>query len=180
MGGQFSGLVTAVYCLYSEEYDSHRNCRCVLRRYHYEWENRQISTEVEWDEEGRIDRIRLTRRCVDETVSWDDCDPIEIELEYSNKIFRYVVDGKELCYAIAKACTQALKKYGFRGYHSSSGSFECFGDVINVEQLLFVKAYALDALEVRELRTIWEKPKHWMCAEGTSFEKEIELLQFDM
>lgn len=189
MGGQFSKLVTAVYCLYSEGYDSHTNCRRSIHRYRHDWggenatgtETHAITTEVLWDEEGRYDNLTFVRRC----VGWkyptpDRYDPIEIELQYRGGSFTYTVDARDLCYAIAKAATKALKKYGFRGYHSSSGSCECFGDSINIEQLLFLKAYALNVLEVRELKTVWRKPKSWMGAAGTSFEKEMELLLFDM
>ena len=189
MGGQFSDLVTAVYCLYSEGYDSHTNCRRSCYRYQHDWDSENttredihtIITMVRWDEEGRTDDITLIRRCSHyKTPIPDQYDPIDIELQYRQGKYKYTVDGRDLCYAISKACTKALKKYGFRGYHSSSGSCECFGDVINIEQLLFIKAYALNALQVRELKEVWRKPKSWMSAAGTSFEEEIQLLLFDM
>ena len=66
------------------------------------------------------------------------------------------------------------------GWKPVTWACECFGDSINIEQLLFIKAYALNVLEVRELKTVWKKPKGWMSAAGTSFEDEIELLLFDM
>jgi hypothetical protein len=84
-----------------------------------------------------------------------------------------------LCYAIAKGYTEALKKYGFQGYLRSTG-MQYIGDTFEMEELLFVKAYALDAMESRELSTAWEEPKSWRGAEKSSFEKEIELLLFDM
>ena len=190
MGGQFSDLVTAVYCLYSEGYDTHTNCRRSIRQYQHDWESENaagtdhhtIITKIQWDEErGGLDDICLTRRCKEWNYPTpDQYDPVEVELQYRRGDFKYTIDARDLCYAIAKAATKALKKYGFRGYHSSSGSCECFGDSINIEQLLFIKAYALNVLEVRELKTVWKKPKGWMSAAGTSFEDEIELLLFDM
>lgn len=189
MGGQFSELVTAVYCLYSEGYDSHTNCRRKIHRYRHDWDcenagssgEHTVTAEVEWDEEGRFADITLIRRCSDwKRPTPGRYDPVDIELSYRWGKWNYTVDGRDLCYAVARAATEALKKYGFRGYHSSSGSCECCGDKIDVEQLLFLKAYALDALEVRELRPVWEKPKSWMRAGGTSLEKEMELLLFDM
>jgi len=188
MGGQFSDLLTAVYCLYSERYDSHTNCRGQIYRYRHDWDHENekedihtITTEVLWDEEGRMDEIRFIRRDSDfKAPTPDRCDPIDVELVYWGGTYRYTVDARDMCYALAKAATKALKKYGFRGYHSSSGSCECYGDSINIEQLLFVKAYALNAMEVRELKEVWSKPCSWMRTEGTSFEKELELLLFDM
>ena len=44
-----------------------------------------------------------------------------------------------------------------------------------MEELLFVKAYALGAMEARELKEAWHNQKGWMNAESSSFEKEIEL-----
>ena len=45
---------------------------------------------------------------------------------------------------------------------------------------LYSEGYALDAMEARELKEAWRDPHSWMEAEGTSFEKELELLLFDM
>ena len=89
------------------------------------------------------------------------------------------MDGRDLCYAIARGYTEAIKKYGFQGYLRSTGQ-QYLGDSFEIEELLFVKAYALDVMESRELSTAWEKPKSWRGAEKSSFEKEIELLLFDM
>ena len=71
------------------------------------------------------------------------------------------------------------KKYAFQGYVRSSGS-QYIGDYFEIEELLFVKAYALNAMEGRELTVAWKKPKGWMSAKSSSFEKELELLLFDM
>ena len=89
------------------------------------------------------------------------------------------MDGRDLCYAVAKACTEALKKYGFKGYLKSSGE-QYVGDKIDLEMLLFIKAYALDAFEARSISKAWEEPSGWRQAYASSFEKEMELLLFDM
>ena len=91
----------------------------------------------------------------------------------------FTVDGRDLCYAVAKACTEALKKYGFKGYLKSSGE-QYLGDKIDLEMLLFIKAYALNAMEVRDAPKAWEEPDGWRHAYASSFEKEMELLMFDM
>ena len=84
-------------------------------------------------------------------------------------------------YAASKAATEVLKKFGFFGYYSSTGG-DCngFGDILDIHVLLFLKAYALNALDARELTTIWKPENSWRHAEGTSFQKELELLLFDM
>ena len=75
--------------------------------------------------------------------------------------------------------TEALKKYGFQGYLPSTGQ-QYIGDTFEMDELLFVKAYALDAMESRVLQKAWEHPKGWWSADFSSFEQEIELLLFDM
>ena len=52
--------------------------------------------------------------------------------------------------------------------------------MIDLHMILFSKAYALNAMEVRELKTVWNDVRSPRVEEGTSFEKEIELLLFDM
>lgn len=185
MGGQFSDLVTAVYCLYSEGDDGHSNIKRPLHRYQHDWDETEeglhtITTAIEWDEEGRFVDITLVRRDTD----WcrptpDSFDPVDVELTYWRGTFRYTVDGRDLCYAVARACTEALKKYGFWGYHYSSGNVSC-GDNIDINRFLFLKAYALNAMEVRVLAEKWRKPKSWMSADASCFQEEMELLLFDM
>ena len=185
MGGQFSCFINALYCLYSEECDMHTNCRRGCHLYQHDWDKQTgihtVTTAVNWDEEGRIVDIKLIRKSTDyKYPKPDQYDPVDIELMYWKGRYQYKVDGRDLCYAAAKAFTKTLKKYGFRGYHCCSGSDSCPGDSPNLNQLLFIKAYALDALEIRELRDLWSDPHAWPSAKGSSFEKEIELLMFDM
>ena len=83
----------------------------------------------------------------------------------------YTVDDREFCYAVAKGCTEVLKEYGIYGFRRSTG-----GEPIILHQLLFIKAYALGDLQAREL-TAMDK---WGLCRKTDFEKEMELLLFDM
>ena len=48
------------------------------------------------------------------------------------------------------------------------------------DKLLFIKAYALDALEIRSVTKLWKTPNNWESASASSLEKELELLLFDM
>ena len=83
------------------------------------------------------------------------------------------MDGRDLCYAIGKAATSVIKKYGFYGYHFSTGWDDIQSDLININQLVFFKAYALNAMEARTLKEV----DHGFTS---SFEKELELLLFEM
>lgn len=192
MGDQFSSFLTAVYCLYNEGYDYHqlhnrqwkRRFGCEFQTPNEENGNRYFkSIPVSWDEEGRIDDIILSRSSAEQdyfsVAPKGVPDPIGIDISYKKGNFNYTVDGRDLCYAIAKGYTEALKKYGFQGYLRSTG-MQYIGDTFEMEELLFVKAYALDAMETRVLKKAWEHPKGWMSADFSSFEKEIELLLFDM
>ena len=192
MGDQFSSFLTAVYCLYNEGYDYHQlHTRQWKRRFGCEFQTPNDengrryfkSIPISWDEEGRVDHIILSRSSAEKDyfsiVPQGVTDPIGIEITYTRGNFKYSVDGRDLCYAIARGYTEAIKKYGFQGYLRSTGQ-QYLGDSFEIEELLFVKAYALDVMESRELSTAWEKPKSWRGAEKSSFEKEIELLLFDM
>ena len=186
MGSQFSSLLTAVYCLYEEDGFDHWHYRMhnheVKREFPRDRNDGLYATKAEfyWDgERYGYDTISIIRECANLTPSKDnDSDPINISFKQRlNKA--YTVDGRDLCYAVAKACTEALKKYGFKGYLQSNSGYY-LGDSIDIEKLLFIKAYALDAMEVRKTSTVWEDPKGWMSADASSFEKEMELLMFDL
>ena len=190
MGDQFSSFLTAVYCLYNEGCEYHNlhkrqwNSRFGADPWEYPWQDGKDSyyksIPITWDEEGRIINVTVSRRSLTEEVLPEGIpDPIKVEFSYRKKQYQYTVDGRDLCYAIARGCTEALKKYGFQGYLRSTG-MQYLGDSFEMEELLFVKAYALNAMDVRELKEAWRKPKGWMRADASSFEKEIELLLFDM
>ena len=86
------------------------------------------------------------------------------------KCHTYEVRYKDLCYAVAKTCTEVLKSHGIYGYH-----YSVYEEDMHLRYLLFVKAVALDNLESREL-TKNERRNGY----STSLEKELELLLFDM
>ena len=190
MGDQFSSFLSAVYCLYNEGCDYHTlhkrqwKKRFGVDPWEYPWQEGKNSfyksLPITWDEEGRIIEVTVSRRSPIEEVFPDGVpDPITVSFSYKKQQFQYTVDGRELCYAVAKGYTEAIKKYGFQGYLRSTG-MQYLGDAFDMEELLFVKAYALSAMEAREMKKAWEHPKGWMSAEASSFEKELELLLFDM
>jgi len=94
---------------------------------------------------------------------------VELRREWEH-VKTYTIKSKDFCYAVAKACTEVLKRYGFYGYRYSTEY-----DYFKLHQLLYIKAFALGALETRELL---DADSEWV--KRTSFEKEMELLLFDM
>lgn len=189
MGYQFSSFVGAVYQLYSEETDPHHRNRNTGHkgRIYYPGSDSslledevRVSTYVHWDGEcGRLYGITFSRICKNWNYPVSDGDDV-VTINLGDE-FTYTVDGRDLCYAVAKAYTDAIKQYGFYGYYSSTGG-NCngFGDIIDLHMILFIKAYALGGMEVRKLTTTWVDRENCDHAESSPFEKEIELLLFDM
>ena len=167
VGGQFGNFVSALYALYFEKDDCHN-----------EWRPREsitakddrhiigITTTVDWDNEGEVMTVEMTKYC-----EGDNTDQINVRIstDYGETHTCFDVDDRELCYAVAKACTDVLKQYGIYGY-----KYTTEGDYFDINKLIFIKARALNCPEVREL----------LAADGSSkktdFNKEIELLLFDM
>ena len=188
MGSQFSAFLSAVYGLYEEEDHSHYlHCKYYDNISHEHPHNREdkkhcFNTSVTWDGEGPYYTISYTRICEHEGPILDPSipDPIQVKIESTRQPFKEcIIDGRDLCYAVAKGCTEALKKYGFKGYTKTSGGYDV-GDSFSIEKLLFVKAYALDALDVCKAEELWKNRNSWRQIEATNFEKEMELFLFDM
>ena len=170
MGVQFGAVVSALYTLFHENDDGHEEWR---PRDYLSGENHVIHTavtKVEWDNEGDVIEIILSRK-YEVDIDYEN-DLIEIEIKNYDKVLRkYTVKTKDLCYAVAKACTEVLKEYGFYGYRYSTEY-----DYFKLHQLLYIKSFALLNFEAREL--VSNSENEW--AKRTSFEKEIELFLFDM
>ena len=186
----FSEFMGAVYALYHEGKDCHNHpyVLSLSKRAKYTFSAQdssldddefRIESEVSWDEEGALDTISF-RRVSSWTVapSGEEADPVSVVICYKlhndkSGTYTYTVDGRDLCYAIGKAATSVIKKYGFYGYHFSTGWDDIQSDLININQLVFFKAYALNAMEARTLKEV----DHVFTS---SFEKELELLLFEM
>ena len=124
--------------------------------------------EFHWDEEGSSSHWIFTREPTEDT---DFLLQIDICIHRGeDKKYSYQVRYKDFCYAVAKTCTEVLKSHGIYGYHHST-----YEDDINLRHLLFIKAVALDCVEIRTLKDNGDG-----LGESTSFEKEMELLLFDM
>jgi hypothetical protein len=133
-----------------------------------EWEI-PYRAEFVWDEEGSNSQWTLERKGNDNP---DFVLKLHIEINRNLQEEEYDFEFlyTDLCYAVAKAYTKVLKEYGFYGYHVST-----YREEVSVHQLLFLKAVALDCLEVRE----WTAHSSGH-GETTRIEDEIELLLFDM
>lgn len=124
--------------------------------------------EFSWDEEGSASNWVIER---EPTLDTDFDIKISINIcRDETKHYEYSVRYKDFCYAVAKTCTEVLKSHGIYGYHHS-----IYQDDMHLRYLLFVKSVALDNFEARVLTDMGNEN-----GEGTSFEKEIELLMFDM
>lgn len=176
MGDGFHALLERLYYLHPNAYDNDYSGNIV--------ETTEIKTTLNgentvaevpykstfyWDEEGSI-------------INWEfEHKPTlkkEFDLHIKLGIHRndtdvykeFTVSYKEFCYALAKACTEMLKKHGINGFHESYWD----GD-INLRHLLFIKAIALDCTNM--IKTIYNKENDEVCSD---INKELELLLFDM
>lgn len=190
MGSQFSAFLSAVYSLYEEADRSHhlhnKYNKNVTHEYPHNCEDKRYHSEakVSWDGEGPYYTITFIRNSESAGPVLDPNrpDPIQIKIESTRQSMKEcTIDGRDLCYAIARGCTEALKKYGLKGYTLSTGG-SYVGDSFDIEELLFVKAYALNALAVCEAKVEWANPDPHRLGEAksTCFNDELELLLFDM
>lgn len=167
--GQFGDFVSALYTLFFEKNDCHNEWN--HREYHTKEGSNHIvatTTTVDWDNEGEIMTIKMTKHYEGEK---SNSILLRITTDYGDTFEEFSVNEKDLCYATAKACTDVLKQYGIYGYRYSTEH-----DTFNFHQLLFIKAYALDCLETRDLLN---GDEHGF-SKKTDFNKEMELLLFDM
>ena len=197
----FLDFMAAVYQLYTENdgLDCHNDAFLPNRLYgksrrkintqktdpQLNEEEISVETSIDWDEEGPTATITLYRKAQNGDLAPipNDPDPIQITICYDmfpdkSGEFTYVVDGKDLCYAVAKAGMDVIKTYGFHGYFFTSGLDNGIDNWIDINQLLFFKAYALGVMEVRDFSEVSTGKNNTVLA--TDFEKELELLLFDM
>ncbi len=192
LGHRFSDLLRALYHLYPNQRDPEDADD--LLEYQFgicEWDGdeykvQEIINDVEgrelpfvsrdipwkatftWDEEGSQSIWLLEREPTEETdfILHIHIDLCRDEMEH----FEFTVRYQDFCYAVAKACTVALKSHGFYGYHHS-----VYTEDMNIRYLLFLKSIALGNDEARQL--VFGERGHGECSD---FSKELELLLFDM
>ena len=128
--------------------------------------------EVLWDfyyHHRNTVRWRLSRLLSIGPLYEDFICTFKVESKEAHHTFE--VSFRELCYAVAKCGTEALKQFGIVGYTKHT----CFFEDFNVREFLEIKAFALGLESEMSLRSMRLPRK-----KATSFEKEIELLLFDM
>jgi hypothetical protein len=184
LGDQFSNLVEALYFFNPSQYDHDdigRNIECKDGTFEVlvddgngpelisrDYADIPYRAKFYWDEEGSLINWVLER----EPNLAEDF-PIKVHIEISRaerKEYDFDLKYKDLCYAVAKACTKVLKEYGFWGYHYST-----YHEDINIRQLLYIKAVALDYPAIRAL-----SPHPSGYGEVSKLEDELYLLLFDM
>ena len=196
LGDGFGALVESLYCLYPEHYREFDRCRWLKERAELTGERKNgkwvdvrpvkpgerctyftvpVQTRFLWDEEGCGVRWALSRPANDKHEF-----PLSVEIEefsdYGARAkvtgrYRYVVPYADMCHAVGKALTAAMKTHGFTGFEASVWESD-----INVRHLCFLKACGMG------------RPDFFMPVYGeeqgsgakTSFADEMELLAFDM
>jgi hypothetical protein len=192
MGEQFSDLVRILYLFTPDQNDSDRICNLVeYTEGDFTFQPGEApegstndpqsastvhfieiphTAEFIWNEEPSFSRWILER---EPNLDTDFAVKLHIEIqryEDGEATYDFEFRYKDLCYAVAKACTKVLKEYGFWGYHVST-----YHEEFCIHHLLFLKAVVLDCLDVRE----WTQHLSGH-GEVTRIEDEIELLLFDM
>ena len=123
-----------------------------------------------WDDELSNARWTLERQA-DENGAFMLKIGIVREYEEEETHISYTVRYVDFCYAVADACTKAIKKHGFLGYHHAT-----YTEDMNLRYLLFLKAVALGSMDAVRITWYPEKDK----GETSDFRKEMKLLLFDM
>ncbi len=159
-GDNFTDLLRILYFIHPENNDPERDENYLIHC--------DGTGKFSWDEEGAYSKWHIER-----LPDTDDDFDIKISIDIcrsESKHYGYTVRYNDFCYAVAKACTEVLKSHGIYGYHHS-----VFFDDMHLRYLLFIKCAALHNFEARAITDMGDKN-----GESTPFEKEMELLSFDM
>ena len=109
MGEQFGAFLYALYGMYYEAGGDKRYFN--TGNVKFEREGEFIKARFRWDSEGHLTFFALKRRFGD--YSPPDCsleDMMEITIDRKDT---FTVDARDLCYAVAKASTDAMKNTDF-------------------------------------------------------------------
>ncbi len=133
----------------------------------YGFEEIPAKGSFEWNEEGAKSLWTIIRPPTYETEF-----PITLQitlLRDQTLHYTFSLSYKALCYAVAKACTQVIKTFGFFGYHQAVYEWD-----MNLRYLLFIKAIALDCLDTISLSSKAGRPF------ASSLQNELQLLLAEM
>ena len=130
-----------------------------------------VETKFWWDGEGVESEWTFSR-----PPTADVDVPIEVKITKkddgadSGESACFTVGYKDLCYAVAKGMTEAMKKHGLFAYGNAVWNHD-----LNLRLLLMLKAFALDTEDVLKVEDLGRGN-----GERTDFAKELELILFDM
>ena len=175
LGDGFHALLERMYYLHPNAYNHDYSGEIVeTEEISAVIDGRKVAVEVPyktnfyWNEEGSYITWKIEHKPTLDR-EFDLYLKIIINRDDETQEFKYIVSYKEFCYALAKACTELLKKYGINGFHQSYWDGE-----INLRHLLFIKAVALDADDMIKV----EYKDNYEI--NSNIEKELELLLFNM
>ena len=188
---QFFLFTHSLFCLYEEKFEDHHFLIDKEPELKYERDSsgdwKSISANFVILAEGPSTEITINRLLPEHSLYPSSPDPMLLTINSTRYgTGTYEIDGRDLCYAVAKACTDAMKKYGILGWGVTTSCLSSGDkDYFDIYELLFIKAYALNALEVRELKeekTYYKsrQSNYYRTYKTSSFAKELELLLYDM
>jgi len=123
-----------------------------------------------WDEEGRFSEWIFERDPIPtEEIDFDLHVTLNICHE-EDKTYKFGIRYQKMCYIVAKACTEMLKKYGYNYYVYSSS------EDLSLRSLIFLKAIALNRMDILDFEKIDGEENLY----SSSFDKEMALLLEDM
>ena len=173
VSNMFGDLVDVLYELYIEANDDSRP-----RWVKYLSENEEthiitgVTAQLDWDNEGEITSWRFSRQLYTEEKMLQ----LEVDYDYGERVCKYSAPFFDMCYAVARAATEVLKKTGVIGYHFLGET-----DRIDIHHLLYIKHLGL----FREPIPYYpfdghENDRYTSGDKVTSFADEMNLLQFEM
>lgn len=173
VGNMFGNLVDMLYELYIEANDDSRPTRV---KYISEKYDTHIITgiiaELDWDNEGDITSWRFSRQLYTEEKTLQ----IEVDYDYGERVCKYTVPFFDMCYAVARAATEVLKKTGIIGYHFLGET-----DRIDIFHLLYIKHLGLFGEPIPYYPMDGHENDRYTSGDKvTSFADEMNLLQFEM
>ena len=178
MGDNFNDLLAAV-CKMHPEYEEWEETNVKIEdekikaAKHSEFETVYVPRKatLSWDEEGSI---------VDWTFEREPTEETDFDLHITIDIYRkknekhhYTVRYRDFCHALAKACTDMLKKQGLTGYYKGYLRNE-----LSIQKILFIKAVALN--DFRALNITEEKDENDEKYPKSDIYKELEFLLQDI
>lgn len=126
--------------------------------------------EINWDGEGPLTNIMIEREPTERTEFDIKINLIAYKGD-KEKHYTYVVSYQDFIYAVCKAYTEMVRKYGLFGFHRSFP----YGDII-LRQFLYLKAIALNNFD--PIKDTVDPQNDWRYY--SNFDEELELMKFEM